>query len=43
MYDADIIVEYNEVLHREKFLIRPDVVDDALMCFHTAMSENASW
>ena len=27
MYDADIIVEYNEVLHREKFPIRPDVAD----------------
>ena len=27
MYDADIIAEYEEVLHREKFPIRPNVVD----------------
>ena len=27
MYDADIIAEYNEVLHREKFPILPDVAD----------------
>ena len=27
LYDADIILEYNEVLHREKFPIRPDVAD----------------
>ena len=27
MYDADIIAEYKEVLHREKFPILPDVAD----------------
>ena len=27
MYDADIIAEYEEVLHREKFQILPDVAD----------------
>lgn len=32
MYDADIIAEYNEVLHREKFPILPEVAD-ALISF----------
>lgn len=32
MYDADIIAEYEEVLHRSKFPIRPDVAD-ALISF----------
>ena len=27
MYDADIITQYKEVLHREKFPILPDVAD----------------
>ena len=27
MYDADIIAEYEEVLHRVKFKIQPEVVD----------------
>lgn len=27
LYDADIIAEYDEVLHRAKFPIRPDVAD----------------
>jgi putative PIN family toxin of toxin-antitoxin system len=27
IYEADIIAEYNEVLHREKFQILPDVAD----------------
>ena len=27
IYDTDIIAEYVEVLHREKFPIRPDVAD----------------
>lgn len=27
MYDADIIAEYQDVLHRGKFPIRPDVAD----------------
>ena len=27
MYDADIIAEYEEVLHREKFPILPDVAN----------------
>ena len=30
MYDADIIAEYNEVLHRKKFPIRPDVADSLI-------------
>lgn len=32
MYDADIIAEYEDVLHRSKFSIRPDVAD-ALISF----------
>lgn len=30
MYDADIIAEYNEVLHREKFPILPEVADSLI-------------
>ena len=30
MYDADIIAEYKDVLHRPKFPIRPDVADSLI-------------
>lgn len=30
MYDADIIAEYNEVLHRDKFHILPEVADSLI-------------
>ena len=38
LYDADIIAEYEEVLHRSKFPILPDVADSLISFGSTGFS-----